>query len=413
MLGLGVGLGLPFLNNGAASSSNPFSLDFTTGLPAAFTLSRTGTRYARDANGKWQAYLTDVARLHHDEIGSPLGILFEKSHVDLCFLQTNPAGDPSGTAGAWGTEPATFWTKAIPGSGGMPSLAGTGYEDIFSTVYQGVNATGSDLTYALDTVVGSTNKMSLQSLMNDFSGSGLNASRVRISSGSQASPTAFGDWEAVLFENETPTNTTRTAQIINRANRTCGIAYVQMSRAAYCPTLLLHPTDNVAITVGNEYASALVSALPAWSTSEIAFAFEWYHEWPFVTDNEPIFSIAKAATPTTDYLRIVGMADGTMKIEMVIASSTIFSMTFAAPTRRTVCRAAIRLKSASFLAAVNGAGGTVDTDAGDWSGLDTCYINRLDTAYSNSITRAIQLTTIHQTDDQIIAASASAMGGFV
>jgi len=134
---------------------------------------------------------------------------------------------------------------------------------------------------------------------------------------------------------------------------------------------------------------------------------------PFSVDNEPIFAVAKASSPTTDYCRIVGMADGTMKIDMVVASANIFSMPFAAPTRRTVCRAAVRLKSGNFLAAINGVGGTVDTDAGDWSGFDTMYINRLNTSYSNVMARSVEVSSASLSDAQVIAASEPNDGGFI
>lgn len=382
------------------------TLDFTTGLPAGFTLVRNMTRYARAASAKWEAYAANAPRPHFDTYGAPLGMIFEKSHVDLSFLKTNPTVDP-GAGGSWGTSPVGFWTKATP------SLAGTGFEDVLTSLYQGVNATAGAATYALNGTVGTTAKVSIQALMNDFSGAGATGSKARLSSGSQIAPTAFGDFELLQIENETPTNGTRTAQVVLSANRTIYLGYLQMSRAPYCPTPLLHPVDNVAITVDNEYASAPISSLPIWSAAEVAFAFEWYHAWPFTTDNEPIFAFAKAASPTTDYCRIVGMADGTMKLDMVIGGVSAYSMTFAAPTRNTVCRAAARLKSGSFLAAVNGVGGVVSANAADWSGLDTVYINRLDTAYSNSMVRTIELYKQPQSDDQIIAASQPYAGGYL
>lgn len=404
-------LGLsPGMGGGGGPAPDAYTLyNFKTGVPAVFnTLVTDGQRLSRKSTGKWGGVSANAARLHHSSFLNPLGCVFEKSSVDLTTLKTNPTADPT-AGGGWNTSPVGFWTKQD-----AVDLAGSGYEDVFSTVYRGSNATGADVSYGYNAGVGTVEKVSIQTLMNDRSGAGASPSRVRLSSGSVATISALGSWERLTIENETPTTISRIAQITLRANRTAvDLAYLQMSRAPYCPFPLLHPVDGVAITTANEYASALVSALTNWSTSEVALAFEWYHEWPFTTDNEPIFAIAKASSPTTDYLRIVGMADGTMKIEMVIASATIFSMTFAAPTRRTVCRAAVRLKSGSFLAAVNGVEGTVDTDAGDWSGLDTVYVNRLGSAYSNVIARSIELEASHLTDSQIVAASAPNEEGFI
>jgi hypothetical protein len=405
-LSLGLTLGNPALNKGGGQTFVEY--DFTSGLPSIFTLSRSGAaRLARASNGKWASFAADAPRLHHDVLGAPLGLLFERSFADKCVLGTNPAAAPTDNTGSFFSTP-TGVSRINSGLG----FVGTGWEDLITAVLRITNATGSTVNHQIKQTTGNTNKHTLQVLTRD-SGAGASLSAIQFTGGSQVNLGAAQTWEILQLEDQTPTSASRLVQIVTRTNRTQDIAWAMMSETRYAPTPVLHPTDNVTLTIGNESASAPLLGIPKWSTSEVALAFEWYHEWPFSVDNEPIFAIAKASSPTTDYLRIVGMADGTMKVEMIIAGVTIFSSTFAAPTRRTVCRAAIRLKSGSFLAAVNGVGGTVDTDAGDWSGLDTVYINRLGAAYSNCIARSVEFSTQALSDSQIVAASAPNEGGYV
>lgn len=382
--------------------------DFTAGLPSQFSLTRSGTRYARDATGAWQAYASNTARLHYDVLGAPLGVVFERSYTDKCVLGTNLAAAPTDTSGSFFTTPTNV--SRITSLG----LSGGGWESLITSALRIDNsAGGSSLLHQIKNTTGNTNKHCMQMLTRDYSGAGATTSGMQLTGGSVVAVSAFGSWELITSENLTPSSSVRLSQIVTRANRTQDVALLLLTESIYCPLPYLHPTDNAAVILNNEWASAPLTSFPIWNLSEAAIGFEWYHEWPFTVDNEPIFSIAKSSSPTTDYLRIVGMADGSIKVELVIGSSSIFLMTFSAPTRRTICRAVIRLKSGSFLAAVNGAGGAVNTNTGSWGALDTVYINRLDTGYSNAIVRSLEFSKNHLSDSQVVAASAPNDGGFI
>ena len=81
----------------AGSIAPSWSLDFSSGTPSGYTLTRASTGTYVDSSGYIASASTDVARLTHNSSGSRLGLLVEEQVVQICpTSETTAAG--TGTA---------------------------------------------------------------------------------------------------------------------------------------------------------------------------------------------------------------------------------------------------------------------------------------------------------------------------
>ena len=69
----------------AGTLSPSWSLDFSSGTPSGYTLTRASSGTYVDSSGYIASASTDVARLTHDSSGSRLGLLVEESRINRCL----------------------------------------------------------------------------------------------------------------------------------------------------------------------------------------------------------------------------------------------------------------------------------------------------------------------------------------
>jgi len=109
----------------SGSLSPSWSLDFSTGTPSGYTLTRASSGTYVDSSGYVASASTDIARLTHNSSGSRLGLLVEQSSTNL--LKHSRTNDATwSTNGA--TKPST--TETAPNNAGeavvlRDSTAGT------------------------------------------------------------------------------------------------------------------------------------------------------------------------------------------------------------------------------------------------------------------------------------------------
>jgi hypothetical protein len=82
----------------SGSLSPSWSLDFSSGTPSGYTLTRASSGTFIDSSGYIASASTDVARLTHNSSGTRLGLLVEESRTNLCPTSETTAGVASNTA---------------------------------------------------------------------------------------------------------------------------------------------------------------------------------------------------------------------------------------------------------------------------------------------------------------------------
>jgi len=177
------------------------SISFLTGLPSGFTLTRGGSdRLARDSTGKWTRYAGTTPRVHHNEIGAPLGLVFERSVVDKGRLGFNFASAPVDNTGGFFSTPVNLGMTPDPAS-----LSQAGFENVLTSSLR-FTAPVSENLLQIDATTGNTNKHTLMGLVRDNQGSGGGTfSALSISGGSTFPPTVYDEWQLIKNENATPT----------------------------------------------------------------------------------------------------------------------------------------------------------------------------------------------------------------
>jgi hypothetical protein len=87
--------------NATTQSATPtaaWSLDFSSGTPSGYTLTRASSGTYVDSSGYIASASTDVARLTHNSSGSRLGLLVEESRTNICPTSETTADVASNTA---------------------------------------------------------------------------------------------------------------------------------------------------------------------------------------------------------------------------------------------------------------------------------------------------------------------------
>jgi len=87
----------------AASLSPSWSLDFSSGTPSGYTLTRASSGTYVDSSGYIASASTDVARLTHNSSGSRLGLLVEESRTNLALQSENSNSNMGSTANVTNT----------------------------------------------------------------------------------------------------------------------------------------------------------------------------------------------------------------------------------------------------------------------------------------------------------------------
>jgi hypothetical protein len=82
----------------SGSLSPSWTLDFSSGTPSGYTLTRASSGTFIDSSGYIASASTDVARLTHNSSGTRLGLLVEESRTNLCPTSETTAGVASNTA---------------------------------------------------------------------------------------------------------------------------------------------------------------------------------------------------------------------------------------------------------------------------------------------------------------------------
>ncbi len=82
----------------SGSLSPSWSLDFSSGTPSGYTLTRASSGTYVDSSGYIASASTDVARLTHNSSGTRLGLLVEESRTNICPTSETTADVASNTA---------------------------------------------------------------------------------------------------------------------------------------------------------------------------------------------------------------------------------------------------------------------------------------------------------------------------
>lgn len=370
-------------------------------------LTRGGSdRLARNASGKWTRYAGTTPRVHHTEIGAPLGLVFERSVVDKGRLGFNFASAPVDNTGGFFSTPVNLGMTPDPSS-----LSQAGFDTVLTSSLR-FTAQVSENLLQIDTTTGNTNKHTLMGLVRDNQGSGGGTfSALSISGGSTFAPSVYDEWQIIKNENVTPTSAARISQVTCRVGHSFDVAGLWFVEAPYAPLPYWRSADNTQATISDEWASAPLSGISGFSTSGFVLFYEWYHDRPFSVDGEPLIVLGDSGT-SGDYIKIGGRANGTLRIEAYIGAAVVFTADFAAPARSTTHVAAIRCNAGQWIASVDGALSAGAAISPSMTNLNTCYINKHGSQYGNQFARGLYIGQDTLTD-AAFAAGAAVSGGFI
>jgi hypothetical protein len=278
----------------AAGSIGPsWSLDFSSGTPSGYTLTRASTGTYVDSSGYIASASTNVARLTHDKNGARLGLLIEESRANILtrsedfatgwaggntnvVVNDTAAPDNATTADkiAANTTTGAHWRRL----GATSPVAGTTY--VFSCFFKtgagnathailSIETTGTDRSYTAkyDTSTGARTDT-------DSSGTPVNTD-----SPTQAEDMGNGWWRAwVRIEHST--GNTGLRAYVGLSNAATGIAFpswtgaagdadfiyfwgTQVEASTNVPTAYI-PTTTSSVTRSADLVHVLDSAITSW-----------------------------------------------------------------------------------------------------------------------------------------------------
>jgi hypothetical protein len=195
---------------GSFSSLTITSFDFSSALPAGFTLTRSGgTATYRDSDGNLQQAAANFARFHHDVSGNPLGLLVENTAVNKCLgANANPI-DTTGVSITNGTVELVDDSVA---------LAASGLGDICSSgiVFKLTNTSGTSVV-TLSDVTGNVNPHSY--IVYARGEGGTSTIEVPATASSSNTVTVASIYSEYSFKNLIPSATTRTLRAVITSGR--------------------------------------------------------------------------------------------------------------------------------------------------------------------------------------------------
>lgn len=389
--------------SGASVPSSVY--DLTAGVPSGWTFTRTGAdRLARASTGKWARYVAGSPRVHYDTYGVALGLVMERAFTDKGRLGFNFSAAPTDSSGSFFATPNSVAMTPDP-----EGLDQAGWENIITSSLR-FTAPSTDIGNQIETTTGNTNPHSIMALVRDNQGTGgTTPSGVSMSGNSVVGPSVYDEWTLVRRETMTPTSTSRISQVTTRTGHNFDVAGLWFVEAAYMPLPYWRTADNTAATIGDEYATAALSGVAGWSASGCTLVYEWWHDRPFTVAGEPLIALIDA--DGADYVAIAGAADGTLTVTAYIGGSTVYSASFAAPSRDAAHAVAVRCVAGQWIAAADGVLASGASVSPSLSNIDTLSLNKRGSLVGNQFARSVTITQASMTDDAVAAASLG--GGIV